>query len=143
MNVEKLIETLNNQTVTLVSNMEFENKLVEVTTLEKRLATTCEEGCLISGKELNSRPMDSMMETFLADNGMAIFDNDAVYCESIEEIYEVGKNLKDCISELSRGYISQLGCQLTGLEEEEYWETLFGSYPNARINEDYEVVIND
>ncbi|MFT8556587.1 hypothetical protein [Liquorilactobacillus hordei] len=143
MNVEKLVNKLNEQMVTLVSTEELHGRFAEVSTLKDRLETSCEEGCLISGKELNSEPMDLLKKSFLIDNEISLFDNNMVYCVSIEEIYEVGKSFRDCVNELSRGYISQLGNYQPSDDEEEYWVTIFGIYPHARLNKDNEVILGD
>lgn len=140
MNTRQLIQKLNDTKVTLVSTEIVNGKSAEVMTLKDRLETSCEEGELVSGKELNhilvaNEDTRQLLLFFLADNDMIMFKRDTVYCWSIEDIYRVGNSYQECIQELSEGYISQLSD--ISIDSDYYsWVTLIGEYPNAKINED-------
>ena len=147
MGVETLISKLNRTVVTLVyTDFEEEND-AEVMTLERRLATTCEEGELISGRKLNQVLVESgdikqNLLFRLHDDGMLMFNVNAVYCWTSEDIYWVGTDYSECVKNLNEGYISQLDNNDYDPEcDDNAWFTLFGSYPQARINKDAEVVM--
>lgn len=87
-------------------------------TLEDRLATSCEQGELVTSKWLKNH-MEQISD--ILDNDEEIIPTD-IYCVSTEDVYHLGSTYKDAKRELADGYVSQIS-NTQHLAGEDYWET--------------------